>query len=362
MAKNVLKRAAKLTFLTADTQLVLTTDASDVEAGAVLEQVEKTGRRPLGFFSKVFSKPERNYSAFDRELSAIFKAIQHFQFPLVGRKVKVVTDHKPLVAALNKQTDAVSGHQQRQLSFISQYITEIDHIDGESNSLADLLSQPRPLCESEQVIEDELACAIDSGPISLGLDWAEVQREQESDREVQAMRNNPTLTVRRMKMADGVAIWVDASIYPVRVLMPRKFPRQVYKALHNLSHPGANSSVKLITQCAVWPNCKSQVRRWAKECVRCQRAKVGRHTKPPLHNFEAPAQRFIHLHVDFVRPLRPDRGKRYVMTIIDRYTRYPAAVTTSGVSAVDATSALWRDGFNTLASLSISPRTVDQHL
>lgn len=136
------------------------------------------------------------------------------------------------------------------------------------------------MCETEVAIEHELACAIDSRRVSLGLDWQEVPTEQERGLEVQAMRQNPSLTVKWLKMSMGVQIWVDARIFPVQVLMPRKFRRSVYEALQGLSHPGANATVKLMTQRAVWPNCKMQICRWARECLRCQRAKVARHTKP----------------------------------------------------------------------------------
>ena len=47
----------------------------------------------------------------------------------VGRKVRCVPDHKLLVAALSKPTDAMSARQQRQLSTISQYVSSIVHID-----------------------------------------------------------------------------------------------------------------------------------------------------------------------------------------------------------------------------------------
>lgn len=130
-ARTVLRHTAKLTYLSPGTRLILTTDTA---AGAVLEQVEKEGRRPLGFFLKTFSSAEKNYLTFDRELTAIFKAWKHFQFILVGRKVRIVTDHKPLITALHKQTDAMSVCQQRQLGLILQFVDKIEHMDGELNS------------------------------------------------------------------------------------------------------------------------------------------------------------------------------------------------------------------------------------
>ena len=80
--------------------LSITSDASDVAVGAVLAQDEEGVSKPLGFFSKKLSTAETKYSAFDKELLALFLAIKHFRHHLEGRSFTAWTDHKPLVGAL----------------------------------------------------------------------------------------------------------------------------------------------------------------------------------------------------------------------------------------------------------------------
>ena len=46
--------------------------------GAVLAQGED-GSRPLAFFSKKLTPPERKYSTFDRELLSAFLEVKHFR-------------------------------------------------------------------------------------------------------------------------------------------------------------------------------------------------------------------------------------------------------------------------------------------
>ena len=72
-------------------------DASDHAVGAELAQISKDGghRHPLAFFSKSLLAVEKKYSAFDRELLAIFLTIKHFWYFLEGRKFTIYTDHKP---------------------------------------------------------------------------------------------------------------------------------------------------------------------------------------------------------------------------------------------------------------------------
>ena len=59
----------------------------------------------LGFFSKVFSCIERKYSAFDRELTAIVKALKHFRYFLEGRESTIDLDRKPIIDALLSEAD-----------------------------------------------------------------------------------------------------------------------------------------------------------------------------------------------------------------------------------------------------------------
>lgn len=74
----------------------LDTDASDIGAGAVLEQEKDGTRRPIGFFSRHWSPAQRNYSTLERELCAIVLAMEHFHYLVLGHDVTVFSDHQPL--------------------------------------------------------------------------------------------------------------------------------------------------------------------------------------------------------------------------------------------------------------------------
>ena len=50
------------------------------------------------------------------------------------------------------------------------------------------------------------------------------------------------------------------------------------------------------------------------------------HVKAPLQTFEPTSARFGHVHVDLVGPLPESKGHKYLLTIIDRFTRWPAVV------------------------------------
>ena len=104
----------------------ITVDASNVSVGAVLEQQLHGQRTPIFFFSRKLRDPETSYSAFDRELLAIYLAIRHFRHFVEGRVFTIFTDHKPLTFALSSaNSDKWTPRQTRHLSFISEFTSDI---------------------------------------------------------------------------------------------------------------------------------------------------------------------------------------------------------------------------------------------
>ena len=92
--------------------------------------------------SKKLSPTETRYSAFDRELLAVYTTIRHFRHNLKGRKVSVNTDHKPVTYIMSLTSDCPSLRQTRHMAYISEFTTDIRYVKGKTNFVADALSQP----------------------------------------------------------------------------------------------------------------------------------------------------------------------------------------------------------------------------
>ena len=56
-----------------------------------------------------------------------------------------------------------------------------------------------------------------------------------------------------------------------------------------------------------------------------QRSKITRHVVPLIGNFEVPSRRFSHLNADIVT-MPVSNGFKHFFTIVDRFTRWPAAI------------------------------------
>ena len=109
----------------------------------------------------------------------------------------------------------------------------------------------------------------------------------------------------------------------IRDRVPLQFRRPVFDALHGLSHGGTRPTLKLLSRRYVWPGMRKDIREWCRTCVPCQASKVGRHTKAPVTVLPPAQRRFGSVHVDLVGPLPESDGCKYLLTFVDRFTRWP---------------------------------------
>lgn len=144
--KSNLQNATMLCYPVKNAELAIMADASNNCVGGVLQIKVGSHWRPLGYFSKKFNDVQLKYSTYDRELLAVYLSVQHFRYMVEGRPFVIYTDHKPLVYAFSKKpSDKETPRRIRQLMFISEFTTDIRHINGSDNIPADTLTCGRDL-------------------------------------------------------------------------------------------------------------------------------------------------------------------------------------------------------------------------
>nr|VZI46491.1 unnamed protein product [Spirometra erinaceieuropaei] len=322
--KNSLADATLLTHPAPEAQLSLIVDASTVAVGAVLQQHLAGSTQPLAFFSKKLLPAETRYSTSGRELLAIYLAVKHFRHSLEGRDFTVFTDHKPLTFALRSHTDKLNPREIRQLDYISQFTSDIRHIDGSRNEVADALSRP----------------SIAHLQLSPGIDLAEMAAEQRRvgppcDEDVSGLQ------LQELPLTTGNGtILCDVSTPSHRPFVPPSLRRKVFSSLHNLSHPGSRATDKLVSDRFVWPGMHKDLKAWTRACSACQRSKIQRHNKAPIGTFPGPGSRSSHVHLDILGPLPLSNGCSYLLTCVDRFTRWPEAIPLPDIAAPTVVKAL----------------------
>ena len=281
--KEALAKATLLVHPKPDAPINIMTDASDVAIGAVLQQYLDGQWCPLSYFSRKLSPTEQCYSTFDRELLAVYSAIHHFRHFLEACEFYVWTDHKPLTHSLNSKPDHHSPRQVRHLDFISQFTTDIRHITGQGNPVADALSCLETNCNAMHMQSSQSI-----------VDFQAMAKAQPTDTNLQTLQtssNNIKFARVAMPMCKDTLL-CDTSTGTSRPYVPQQFRSAVFNSLHDLSHPGIRATQRLVTALFFWPGMNTDVRHWTHSCLRCQQSKIYRHTTTPLTTFNNPDVRF----------------------------------------------------------------------
>ncbi|KAK3881302.1 hypothetical protein Pcinc_014253 [Petrolisthes cinctipes] len=336
--KQALSDAATLSFPAPDAETSIATDASNIGVGVVLQQRVGTYWKPIAFFSKKLTSAESKYSAYDRELLAIYKAVKRFRYFIEGRSFHIYTDHKPLTTAFLRNKESYTPRQMRHMDYIAQFTTDIQYVKGADNAPADALSRN--------------ISTVKSSPI----DYATIAADQVSDAELQRLLDNPALQMKKITLPDTqVTLYADTSTDTLRPYIAEKHRHQLFKKLHDLSHPGIRASHQMMSSRFIWEGINKDVRHWARTCIRCQASKVTRHTHSPAATFTPFTERFDHVHIDLVGPLPYSNGYRYLLTCVDRFTRWPEAVPLTDITTdtvARAFIATWVSRFGVPLSLT----------
>ena len=170
-----------------------------------------------------------NYGAYDRELLAVYLAVKHFRHMVEARSFTIYTDHKPITYAFQKKNTESSPRQIRHLDFISQFTTDIRHIAGTENVVADVLSRIEAL--------------------ETSIDFQVLAASQQQDEEIERFRiGNTGLQLKLIRILGCVvSVLYDVSMRTARPFVTESFRRAAFESIHRLSHPGVKATVKLVT-------------------------------------------------------------------------------------------------------------------
>lgn len=318
--KRTLTAAPVLAYYNPTESLTLQVDASSTGLGAVLIQDD----RPVAYASKALTPTQQSYSQLEKELLAVVFGCSKFDEYIVGRHVKVETDHKPLESITKKPLHAAPLRLQRMLVQLQRYpnIT-LTYKRGEEMYFADTLSRAylKETLVNTEVLEvsfldhmisdtqiDRFADAT-AKDVNLSLlqsvvlaGWLE-RKEQ-----------TPTKIHDYWNTRDEITISQGLLLKGEKIIVPEELRNEMVEKLH-CSHLGINKTLQRAREVLCWPRMNQDIKESIQQCPKCLENQPKQRAEP-LH--EIPPLPWSKVGTDL---LLKD-GRNYIVTV-DYYSKWP---------------------------------------
>jgi hypothetical protein len=319
--KDAVWQCPTLFFIDYNAPVFLHTDACNTGIGAYLFQVIDDKEHPIGFMSTSLIGAQLNWSTFEQEGYAIHQALKKFEYILRDVKFTLRTDHRNLLYVNDKASPKVL----RWKIDIQQFNFDVEHIPGPDNIVADLYSRLSALQ------------TVTKGTQEWTDTWREVSEPYNDQR--YPSRELAMLTLAAGKNVQG----------PPSAATPHWAPSEAERhdriaAVHNSTygHGGVERTISLLNRGTTWPNMRTDVRKFIRQCPCCQimtKVKLKIHLAPYNVSQLFPMDR---VNIDTVGPLSTDLdGYSYIIVVIDVFSRFVELYKCKDTAAATAARAIF---------------------
>ncbi|MEG0362118.1 MAG: reverse transcriptase domain-containing protein [Longicatena sp.] len=245
----------------------LDTDASENAMGAVLYQ--KHGI--IGMYSKKFTPAQSRYTVTEKELFAIYSALNFFKKIIFLSKVIINTDH----ANLTFNTNPTTNRWQRWKLALSEFDCNIRHKKGVENNVADVLSR----------------CLV------VANNQSELEKQNED----------------KIKLSNEEEL------------------KLIKKTHDKLAHPGINAIYYALKDYYQIKKLRRKIEHFKLSCTHCQRFYTTTYKYGKVSGTIMTSEAFKHISSDIYGPIDSEYfeegliTKKYILTITDRCTRWSRA-------------------------------------
>ena len=388
-------------------QFVLHTDASMKGLGAILYQKDKNNHmNVVSYASRTLRKSEANYHPTKLEFLALKWSITDAfrDYLAYSDNFTVYTDNNPLVYVM--QANKLNACGDRWVSELAEYNFSIQYRPGIINKDADCLSRLPldinkyiDLC-TKRVERDAFAAIVAGAKIqscgmeswrakvaTLSTNWwkddnvssdenknyiAEVIKNQQEDENVKEMiriiKNNEEVQfskadsreLHKLKL-EYKRLLVDEQGMLVRknseergrkhdgeknhqIVLPKSMRNMIYKYLHvDMGHLGTERVAELARKRVFWPGMLQDIDEFIhKKCLCLLQKKPPRLMKAPLQNIVTSMPMEL-VSIDYVKLEQGSGGYKYILVIVDHFTKYSQAYPTRNKMSITATKHLYND-------------------
>ena len=316
-------------------KFILSTDASLVGIGAVVEQELNGELRPVRFSSKSLNDAQRNWDTTERECWSVVYHLKEFRHLLLGNLEKVVTDHNALKWLIHK-SDATGKLARWQASLVEYNPLTVEYRPGTENVVADSLSRPPCVNVVSALVNNNLATDAWLDDLKAEPFYESIIEELETGGSVGDEFSNYVMNEGKL-----YRIWhnpTNKTATRLLLVVPKERREALLYSYHDNKLAGHLGFVKCFEKLRNdywWPGMFSDVKKWVLACDACQMSadlKVvnAGPTKPIVIT-----KRNELVSVDLVGPLvETDDGNKYILVTVDHFTRWPTATPIKDKQAV----------------------------
>ena len=389
--KAALISAPVLTFPSKNGRFILDTDASHDGIGAVLSQVQGSEEKVIAYASRKLSQSERQYCITRKELLSVYYFVTYFKHYLLGRQFTVRTDHRALCWLLNwKQPNTSQYCRWRQE--LEVYEMDVQFRKGGKHTNADSLSRI-PDCGQCEIKHIEPKKKRNIKILTQGKETQVYCRRMDSLHEEIDQTSDPDLKViirllkenklqeenpeqlknasvfsrylwrkrDKLRFRGGLFYFVSGG-KQYRLLVPKGQRNEIIKVIHeSLAHVGLTRTMNILSDQFYWMNMGLDVKLGLASCKHCAKRKTANIRKHKMEHLWGNSP-FEKVSIDIAGPLQAgNNGERYILGIIDNYSRYVSLIPLRYATANEVAKALlkyWIAIFGTPESIHSDRGTV----
>ena len=303
-------------------------DASDKGLGACLMQ----DGQPVGYASRAMTSAEINYAQIEKELLAIVFGLERFEQYVLGRPVKIETDHKPLESIFKKSLISAPKRLQRMMLRLQKYDLKVTYKKGSEMYLADTLS--RAFVQSSAVEDTRGDAEKDTESINMVqyLPVSEttqniIRTATESDPVMKELKttiregwpeNKDSLPARirdYFPFREELTLQNGLVFKGERLVVPES-AREEMKARIHASHIGIQGCLRRAREVLYWPGMNRDIENCIAQCHVCN-SQPREQTKEPMICHEIPTRPWEKIAVDLFQL----NGRDYMVTV-DYYSNF----------------------------------------
>ena len=340
--KRCLIEAPILTFPDFTKTFIVHTDACIDGLGAALMQQSSSGKLcPIAYASRSCTPAERNYSITELETLAVVWALKHFKEYIYSYPIIVYTDHRAVLGVFRDKN--LSGKFARWFLTIRDFDPLFQYVPGKTNVVADALSRNVAAVYQDQVITfNEVTVRQEQrrdpvwGPV---ISWLEGSKK--------GLTVKSPVPLANLSMHNGLLFRNVSLGSPARrvwqLVVPTSLVSELLALVHDSPQAGHPASDRCYTQVRMmyfWPRMQSMIKDYVTRCQVCNVHRGNTAAPQEVLRYPTPSYPWERVSMDILGGFPCSmNGYKYLLVIVDAFTRYCELVPVRDKSAVSVAAA-----------------------